>query len=112
MPQFQHALDLALKALLRTLASRAGTCFFWLCVCTCVQVSYPGFYTYFNPNCGVKQDAVKKVDAVMSPFMNPGDSRVILTWGKEPDDLDIQLSLPTGTVCLVRVCVSFLCDKL
>lgn len=63
---------------------------------TC-EATLPGFYAYFNPNCAVQEGALVEKDVVMCPFLHPGDTRAILTWGKEPNDLDLWWDMPKST---------------
>lgn len=56
------------------------------------QVSYPGFYTFYEPSCAVKGATERPV--ALSPFLNPGDARFILTWGANPPDLELRMDVP------------------
>lgn len=62
---------------------------------TC-QATMPGFYSYFHPNCDIREGSMIQQNMIMSPFLNPGDIRAILVWTKEPKDLDLVIDLPHG----------------
>uniref|UniRef100_A0A7S0Z481 Uncharacterized protein n=1 Tax=Hemiselmis tepida TaxID=464990 RepID=A0A7S0Z481_9CRYP len=74
---------------------------------TC-QTSFPGYYTFYEDDCLVKVPSGLEKNAVLSPFLNPGDARFLLVWGPTPSDLELRLAVPLpqwvkhGSMCVVR----------
>lgn len=52
-------------------------------VYTCVAIM-PGLMAFYDANCKVEGRKTMK-DIFMSPFVVPGEVRVVLTWGKDRD---------------------------
>jgi hypothetical protein len=60
-------------------------------------VSAPGMITAILPNVTVLPDTVGRQRAVISPVLPAGQTRIVLTWGAEPHDLDSHLTGPNGS---------------
>ena len=60
-------------------------------------VSAPGMITAIVPNVIVLPDAEGRQRAVISPVLPAGQTRIVLTWGAEPHDLDSHLTGPDGS---------------
>jgi hypothetical protein len=60
---------------------------------TCVATSQQ-YYTFFDENCKVDANQELYKNIVMSPMLNPGTARIVLSWGPMPKDLDSYLNVP------------------
>lgn len=60
-------------------------------------ISAPGMITTTVPNVAVAPDAEGVRRAVLSPVLPSGQTRIVLTWGAEPRDLDSHLTGPNGS---------------
>ena len=58
---------------------------------TCV-VTQAGMMSLYQENCDVGVE--RKAELSMSPVLAPGSARFILSWGKQPSDLDIHMLVP------------------
>lgn len=63
------------------------------------QATYPGYYTWYEPNCEIKPPSGKFKGGLvrpvaLSPFLNPGEGRFVVTWGAQPPDIEIRLDVP------------------
>ena len=79
------------------------------------------FYTVFLPDCKILPKPQKTFlgQLSMSPWLNPGNTRIVLNWGAVPKDLDSYLHVPNADPakgdCLIsyksRVCNSGLLSE-
>jgi len=60
---------------------------------TCVA-THGKYYSFYDPDCEVKAGKRKRKIVAMSPMLNPGSARIVLSWGKRPRDLDSYLTAP------------------
>lgn len=63
-----------------------------------IEISGSGYnQTFFNVICIGGQNLMNQ-DATVTPILSPGETRIILTWGANPPDLDSHLTgpLPSG----------------
>eukprot|EP00960_Hanusia_phi_P032431 749850-Hanusia_phi.AAC.1 len=49
------------------------------------QVSFPGFYNFFDPTCEVDNNGKLKKRIALCPFLNPGHARFVLSWQSKPE---------------------------
>lgn len=59
-----------------------------------VEFSKPGFITVTVDNVTVNANTTTTVDAVLTEILSQGQTRIVLTWGATPDDLDSHLTGP------------------
>jgi len=52
------------------------------------------FYTVFIKDFDIAAAGLELGYIAMSPILNPGNSRIVLTWGAKPKDLDSYLTVP------------------
>jgi hypothetical protein len=64
------------------------------------QVTVPGFYSFFDAECSLRDAGDLNKVIALSPLLNPGSTRIVLSWGREPRDLDMWLTMP-GDKCVV-----------
>mmetsp|Transcript_60661 Transcript_60661/g.127063 ORF Transcript_60661/g.127063 Transcript_60661/m.127063 type:complete len:172 (+) Transcript_60661:1154-1669(+) len=66
-------------------------------------VALTGFEAYFNDNCKIFATNTTELKIVLSSILMPGQARIVLTWGKEPKDLDSHTIVPSlapnGATC-------------
>jgi hypothetical protein len=60
---------------------------------TCVA-THGKYYSFYDPDCEVMASETKQKVVAMSPMLNPGSARIVLSWGKDPRDLDSYLQVP------------------
>ena len=87
---------------------------------SCMAV-HSHFYTVFLPDCKILPKPQKTFlgQLSMSPWLNPGNTRIVLNWGAVPKDLDSYLHVPNADPakgdCLIsyksRVCNSGLLSE-
>jgi len=58
------------------------------------MIRHVKFYTAFIEDCHVTNKGLTLGDVALSPVLNPGDTRIVLTWGATPKDLDSYLTVP------------------
>jgi len=63
----------------------------WTC-----RVSETGFEDFWDDDCAITEGETRHKPIPMSPLLNPGHARFVLTWGETPKDFDISLSTPGG----------------
>jgi hypothetical protein len=60
---------------------------------TCIATT-PQYYTFYDDSCRVNSAGELYKNLVMSPMLNPGTARIVLSWGADPKDLDSYLYVP------------------
>lgn len=63
----------------------------WTC-----RVSERGFMDFWDDACDVTAGETRYLPIPLSPLLNPGHARFVLTWGHEPQDLELSLTVPGG----------------
>ena len=65
-----------------------------------IEVSKIGYQTSVNNNVSVVSgEEISNVNFYLSPTINQGEYRIILSWGENPCDLDAHLWIPNGEHC-------------
>ena len=59
---------------------------------TCLA-TVPGAYAFYDPMCHV-QGAKMQKNIIFSPIVNPGQMRIVLTWGPLIKDMDAYMLVP------------------
>ncbi len=77
-----------------------------------VLATMPHFYAFYDDEFEVLPGHQNELLAGLSPVLNPGMLRVVLTWGQSPQDLDSYLSMTSsGTESCVVYYKKKICDR-
>jgi hypothetical protein len=77
------------------------------------MVVYPKFYTNFIQDCVVLPKPQKTFlgQISLSPWLNPGNTRIVLNWGSTPKDLDSYLHVPNADPAKKECTISYKVKK-